>query len=439
MDEDNLLIYLKDLSPETRDYFEKFEVPTEEAIRVLDVGVSVIKRVELTRDVEYIKKEAKNIVMTFEKTMSNMLLNFGKDLETTVSVNFDPDVDTSYLKKTGDFMRKEIKDFKTGVNDTTKLVIANAEKVSTDKLNDVNTSLKDIGEKLNPNDTTSYLGILQSSVTATKDHILDTLDATKEGTFANLLKRGLEKYFGDQSPMLASFQIKLDNLHGAVQDEIIKLREEIAEKKGQDEMLDKAAIKGFKFEDELEDYLSTISGLSSDVCTRVSTSAEGSSLKGDFIYEFNEGPRLVIEAKDTNVGLKPTLEYLNEAMKTRSVDFSIVVTKDPAQLPKSVRLFNMYEGNKLFCYAGTVELALRFARLYLTQVKGSGENEINTADILIEVEKIQNSLKNIQTIKAKLTNMTKFVSTTNSGIDDILNEVADAISFSAKNISRYVE
>lgn len=415
MENEKFCINAKDLPKEVREYLEQFETYKDEIIRLLDVGLAVVKRVELTRDVEYIKKEAKNIISEFNNSLDSNLDEFEKKLNLSLVANFDPSADSSYTKKMGNFFREELLGFKNGVSDTIKIMMDNAEKVSTNRLNDISDSLDDIDEKLNPELEVSYLGKLKKFIENAQNEINKNLDSKVEGTFAERLKKGLEHYFGDSSPILTEFDSKMDVFSDKINSEIIKLREEISFRKGVDETMQKTAIKGFAFEDEVEEFLSNYSSIYEDISVRFSTAANFADKKGDFGYTFNGMTPIVIECKNSSIGLKPTLEYLDLAMENRACDFSIVVVKLPEQLPKDVKGFNLYEGNKLFVDFDNLAIALKFTRLY-KNFSSSDSSAINKSIITNGISKIQNSLKNISGVKTKLTSIAK---NTTSSIDDV--------------------
>lgn len=414
---------------ETKDYIAQLET-NKEIARILDVGVSVIKRVELTRDVEYIKKEAKAIATNFEKSTHANIEFLSGQLSELVSKNFDPSKDSSYLKLTVDHLRKELESFKTGVSSSVKLMIENAEKVSTDKVADVEKSLDDIGEKLNPDLETSYLGKMKATVKNVQEKINNMLDNSQIGSFAYNLEEELGKYFGEKSPMLESVEYRLDVFKDKINSEIIKLREEIAKKEGEQEGLKKTAIKGFSFEDDVEEVVSNYASLKSEVYVNTAklSQTSGSSKKGDFVYEFEDGNRIVIEAKDKIYnGIKPTLKYLDEAMETRSCDYAILVVANIEQLPKNSLGFNIYEGNKLLCVLDFLPYALQFLRLYI-EAKNTDSIDLNPDVIVNGVERIQNQVKNFVTMKSKLTSLSNNTVNSVNEIKSLLDGVHEEIN-----------
>lgn len=414
---------------ETKDYIAQLET-NKEIARILDVGVSVIKRVELTRDVEYIKKEAKAIASNFEKSTHANIEFLSGQLSELVSKNFDPNKDSSYLKLTVDHLRKELETFKTGVSSSVKLMIENAEKVSTDKLEDVEKSLDDIGEKLNPDLETSYLGKMKSTVKGVQTEIGNMLDNSQIGSFAYNLEEELGRYFGEKSPILVDVQKIVSAFTELVNISIISLREEIAKKSGEEEAMKKSAIKGFTFEEEVEDVISQYASNKSEVYVNTAkvSQTSGTSKKGDFVYEFEDGNRTVIEAKDKIYnGVKPTLKYLDEAMETRSCDYAILVVANIEQLPKNSLGFNIYEGNKMMCVLPFLPYAMQFLRMYI-EAKNTDSLELNPDVIVNGVERIQNQVKNFVTMKSKLTSLSNNTVNSVNEIKSLLDGVHEEIN-----------
>jgi hypothetical protein len=209
-----------------------------------------------------------------------------------------------------------------------------------------------------------------------------------------------------------------------------KLREEIARKEGADEMLESTAIKGEDFEEEMYHALQSYAEKFGDVVEWMGKvkSAAGSK-KGDFLYTFsNATGQFVIETKDTPAPVVGMKKYLDEAMKTRSVDFAMIVTKYPSQLDRQVGVLNLYDDNKLFTAKENLEVALRWVRLYLKHVHSSEDGEVNVKQVRDAITVINTEFKKFKTIKSKLTSMQTGVDGTVSAIEEILADVQSRIA-----------
>jgi hypothetical protein len=310
-------------------------------------------------------------------------------------------------------MRNGLKEFKIDVAATTKLMLENAKEISTDKISEVKNALD----------------ITKESIVKFQQALSEQTDFNKIDSFPNKMLKETEKYFGKESPLVNVVQTIVNSFSNDINNSIISLREEIARKEGSDEMLKQTAVKGLIFEEEINIRLGDIAKNYSDIVTMVGTEKEkGNAKKGDFIYEFNGGDRIVIECKDSSIGLKPMLDYMNLAMENRSADFGILLTKTADQLPNQVGVFNLYE-NKLFCSAEYLEFAIRWTRLYLAKIKSVEKIEgINKNVIEDKLKGITAELKNLVTVKKKLTSVTNFVSSENTAIAEVLTKMSQEIN-----------
>lgn len=424
------------------DYFKKKgAILPKEVDRLLEIGIMVVERVETSNDVDFVKKEIDSMIGKVDTNLERFNSTIGTAFATMLESNFSPDKDSSYMRKTVDYMRSNLLTFSDAINGELKrvkevsdLMISNAGKVSTDKLAVIEQGIKTAEEKFNPSLETSYLGALKKTVIEVQEKLNRNLDFSDKNSFATKLDDILAERFGESSPLFLTVRSEMDNQIKSLTDEInknfIELREIIAEKKGQTDTMKLTAVKGFDFEDELFEQLQNIAKSNGDIVTMVGDKKEtASSKKGDFIYEFASGDRLVIEAKDTAIGLKPMIAYLNEAMENRDCSISLLITKDESQLQKQIGSFNFYEGNKLFTHASFIEQSLRWIRLYLSSRKANKEEgAIDENEIVDALAKIRNHLKNYQNIKTKLTGIKKVVDENTSAIETILSDVKDNIS-----------
>jgi len=398
---------------------------------LLELAVDILNRVGVSKDVDFVKKEVQGMVSrmsdnirmfenTMVETVERLLIKSGEALNI--------DVEGSIMNKSKSWLRDELVKIKTGAVESSKIIIEAAQKASKEDISSIEKGIKDTADNFNPDLETSYLAKLKAVIVTTESSIRILLNPANTGGFAYQLNTKIMEYFGANSPVLHSVQTLLNNQQNIFTEELTKLREEIAQRVGIDETMEKTAIKGFAFEDEVEKFLNEFATNTSDIATRVSLDSSRGK-KGDFIYEF-EGfdERVVIECKDESIGLKPIFKYLDEAMENRECKFSIVVTKKDEQLPNASNGFNFYLGDKLFCSMNTLGIALRFYKIYFAvKAKKVDAGEVDRAIIKDTIEGIRNELRNIQNVKTKLTGIDKYVSGEAEKIKTIVDNMQSGI------------
>jgi len=424
---------------EINEYF--FKVSDDELYKklknVIGIGVAVLNRVEVSRDVEFVKKQVDGMIESFKHTVSMLEKDTAAQMTSYLEASFSATGDKSYLKKTADFIRDKL----ASVNSEVKLIIDNASKVSSDKLVSIEAGIKSAETNFDPNLESSYLGKVKQTLNSAVDRIDSLLDERNKDSFASKLNDQTDKLFGVDSPVITVIRTVMENYVSEFNKEIISLREEIARKEGEREMLQQTAVvKGAIFEEELFGKLEEIAQKYGDIVERTGTEVNASSSKkGDYVYSFSGGKKIVIEAKDEAIGVKPMQKYLDEAMNNREVDFSILVTKSQDQLQKQVGMLNLYDGNKLFVSADFVEFALRFARLYVTAVKTETAEGIDKGKFTQVLATINSQFTNFKSIKQKLTSMQTSVTTSVTAVGELLDGVKTQVEAQIEELESMVD
>ncbi|MFH1049429.1 MAG: hypothetical protein V1779_00700 [bacterium] len=417
--------------------------------KLLSVGVAVWERVQSSRDVEFVKKELNSMVVKFDNLMLQLENNIQDKIENKMDEYFNPNKDASYMKKTVDFLRDRLNDFKgeikpllANVKSESQLLIDTAQKTSSEKYSFILEEIKAAKDNFNPELETSYLGKFKKTVDDVEKKINLQLDDRIDGTFAKKLKDETTTLFGSDSPVLTAIDKIIKNYTNSFNEEIIKLRETISKKEGEKESISKSSAKGGLFEDDVDIKLNEIAKFTEDMVEYIGKTPEAGTQrkKGDFKYKFKEGFEIVIEAEDKENLTYPYIShYLDEAMKLRGVEFSIFVTKSESQLPKFINAFGFYDNNKIITSIDYLEFALRWARSYMTKVKGQIIEGVNKSAILEKAGKIIDKINEFSKIKTKLTNIEATVNTNVSSIRTILEEIKNEIHVLINDINAELE
>ncbi len=263
----------------------------------------------------------------------------------------------------------------------------------------------------------------------------DILDIDNKKSPIGQLRETIESYFvGKDSQMYGMLDphtkdSPMCRLREDIMSELQQLRTKIEEEVTRRKVIEKSPEKGFIFEDQLENFLASISRPFGDTVERVSTEkGKLGNLKGDFVVILNdptiegEPPKIVVEAKAgekyslTQKGLRGELD---EAIQNREARFAIAVTK--SIISEAVGCYREIERNKLICTFGEnglpLEVAYKIARTcILLEMRKEIVKEVDIEKISSIIAKISNDLGTIRGIKAKLTSIDK---TTKKIVDDI--------------------
>ncbi|MDH3250272.1 MAG: hypothetical protein OEQ47_14985 [Acidimicrobiia bacterium] len=151
---------------------------------------------------------------------------------------------------------------------------------------------------------------------------------------------------------------------------ITEIRELVAEERGRAGEAERGTSKGFDFEDEIEDALRTCARQMGATVERTSMlPGDLDRSVGDYVVEFDDRTRVVIEAKNKKslslTGSGGILEELDLAMANRDASVAICVSKHAGAFPKEVGPINVYGRRILIADPGDgtmVWVALRWAR-----------------------------------------------------------------------------
>lgn len=410
------------------EYFANFTGDLDSEIeRLLVIGITVSETMQSSKDMDFVQVEVTKMLNSFNGSLKELETTYIDTLKEKLENNFDPDIASSYLAKTVLFLRENLSTFSKEVNgelSSSKLIIKemleNAEKVSSSKTDGM----------------FKFIEALQTALSEVSKTIDKQLDGNNIESFSYKLNEEMKQYFDNGSSLFKHIDGGFEYTSNKIITEINSLRELLAGEKGKAEIFEKTAIKGFKFEDDVYAELEKVANAYNDMCAHVGKESTGASKKGDIIYELDSGERIVVECKDESVGLKPMLEYLDEAMENRGCGFGILVVKDAeTQLQKQVGLMNIYHGNKLFCDTVSLPYVIRFVRVVLAMSKIEESESVDVIGIKNELDSAMSALKDFANIRTKITNIKNSVINGSQAITEIAENLQDKLN----NIFRSIE
>ena len=232
---------------------------------------------------------------------------------------------------------------------------------------------------------------------------------------------GLSEKLNDQLTWQTDPASPLARLHSAIREEILGLRDAVVREEAISEIIQKTALKGAEFEEEVWDRLQKIAKPHSDAVedTRITAEAVSGSKKGDYVYTVEGIGRIVIDAKNHNrLGSLPAmLSYIKEAILQRTAGFGIIVAPDASCLQKQIGEWNVYE-DKIITTLDNLELSLRYAKFVMDYRERSGLGD--STMVQEKLATVRRYMKDFSTWKSKLTKLQNGVS---SAIEDIKNSL----------------
>lgn len=233
----------------------------------------------------------------------------------------------------------------------------------------------------------------------------------------------VDGFLGEDGELLKEFDPNEDGsplkqLKTAVDERFDNLHDELLQEETEEELKEKTTLKGDDFEDQLEAIISPIVNTTGDKlrATGEETGELGESKVGDFVIELaNPNEKVVIEAKNASNYSQPKIEEeMDEAIENRAAEYGIFIAKKQSQIPNKIGVFNEYNQDQLVITATEdgetirkdhLEIAIKWARMRITQMKESTGDDIDTEEAQTRIESAERTLKNFSQIKTSCTNI----------------------------------
>jgi hypothetical protein len=288
--------------------------------------------------------------------------------------------------------------------------------------NEFQTMITKIDEMFNPDNTTSHLG---------------------------KLVKVMDEYFSKGGTVEALFNPNVDDtpigqLRKRLCDEMSDIRDKLVGKEKAAEIKEITTLKGKDFEKACNEIFSNI--VQAHVGDELYWTSEEvgeitGSKKGDFVIKLGEGigSRIVFETKDWKSLTLPQIldKELEEALKNRTADYAIFVSKYREALPDKVGWFNEYRDKMLICALGSskmdtffpsiLNIAYQWGRIKLLSKKAK-EKEIDITTIRKITENLDQQISKLSQIKVQCTNLEKASKKIRELLDDIENGINEELS-----------
>jgi Uncharacterized protein conserved in bacteria (DUF2130) len=218
---------------------------------------------------------------------------------------------------------------------------------------------------------------------------------------------------GQQSEQMRAMNEKLERMNL----EIARLRAEREKLVELAAVEEKGTAKGRTYEEAVAEALETIAAARGDDCDAVGDVRGEGGRKGDIVVAIDacSGPargKIVFEAKNSQPAKNKALTELDGALETRAADYAVLVVPSESRLPARTHPLREFNGDKLFVtfdpddgstLALEVAYGLARARVLMARTVDDG---IDTAALVVEVERAQGAMEDVRRVKSQLTNAT---------------------------------
>ena len=212
----------------------------------------------------------------------------------------------------------------------------------------------------------------------------------------------------------------------------------LALERGRSQEAERGTMKGFEFEEVVEESLRVAARQMGATVERTSNdSGDLDRIVGDHVVELPSGARIVVEAKNKKTlalkGEKGILSELDLAMANRHAGVAICVSKHPDAFPKEVGPINVYGRRILVCDDGEGTLlwvALRWAQ-QLAASTASEVSEIDTDAVRDQLERLGQLAERFRSNRANLTSIQSSVGAVHQSLGEMrsdLLELADDLT-----------
>jgi len=231
-----------------------------------------------------------------------------------------------------------------------------------------------------------------------EETIKNMLDPSKVDSPIRNLKEGiLDKFKEFKEEDLKEFGEKLE-----------KIKEKILVEEAIEEEKRKGTQKGLDFEDYVFEEMESVVCPYGDEVKLVGGKKVAGSKTGDILVELNGNKQtsLIIECKDSSgYSAKKTKDEIFSAIKNRKAKFGIFLFKERDQVPSAFKPIKITD-NYIITYMekDNLHLSYKLARVLMIK-EDSEEKEIDFTKVSKELNKIEDAVKNIDNMRAKVSNI----------------------------------
>jgi len=286
-----------------------------------------------------------------------------------------------------------------------------------------------LGEAFDPDSRRSIIGkfdrVVREIRSEDRERMRQLLDVADERSPLHRLRRDLTEAAHQEAKELRQM--------------IARVQETIAVRGAQTELLDKASIKGRRFEDILHDAVCALVAPYGDLPeqTRDRTGITGGKA-GDEVVTLNEEDTgglevaYVLEAKTGKLDLRKTLAELDAAMENRNARAAIAVFGRVGNAPTRVPFFS--NGDRAIVVLddderdiAALHLATMWARWIVRRKLAEGEREVNADAVAELIDEACRALRRHSTIKGCHSAARRKLDEASRHVDDLVGDVDDVI------------
>lgn len=439
--QDNYLdIYnLRLTHPDILTYFANLnaEQYASEAIKAFEIGVSVISRLQQSQNLDFIEAKFGDIMCRIQEQFHT----FDASMQTILDNNLNPAKVGSFLFQAHTLINAQADKVSAGLTQA----LRDARDSISNEADKIQINREQLDRKMDPNNSSGYLAAVIQKMDQFDKNLSQQFSETDRASFVGKLQTMVDHHFGDDGQVLAlikkqlavdpnslaSVQTPLNQVYHGLRQEISSLRDTIMKLAGQQEMLEQTSKKGFPFEDKVFEELQRIARPFGEVVedTSLKVEAISGSKKGDYVYRIADSDAsIVLDAKNYGKlkSLPAMLQYLKDAMRDRDAKIGIIVVPKKDNLQKQIGSWNVY-GRSIITPLDYLEISIKFSK-FMIQLHNSDAKNINIGLIQQKLETVQRKMKEITSIKSKLTKLSNGVAASVADIQENLDTIRQDVN-----------
>jgi len=238
-----------------------------------------------------------------------------------------------------------------------------------------------------------------------EETIHELLDPNKTNSPAwHIKEQILEKLNDIKEKEMKELSEKITELK---ENEIKEIRDEVLKKSAIETERQKGTAKGIDFQDEVYEIIETLARPYEDKITPIGEKRGREGKKGDILIELRNKKNIIVECKDSfSYSCKKIMEEIHEAMENRKSSFGIFIFAKKEEMPKEFCPIKITEDYIITCYEKeNIYLSYRLARILVLKEHEGVEEKIDFEKISNELNNIEEIIKNIDNMQAKVTNI----------------------------------